>query len=105
MKNRRGAQVIVLHPGSRFFRIGKATDVTPVAVPCVVARKCKPPVPAVTRVEGIVRPRADADDPVCAPSFPYGLHLIHSDPFFSLRKNFLQSLHLSGIECDFTSFG
>ena len=69
MQNRRGAQVIVLHPGSRFFRLGKATDVTPVTVPCVVARKCRPPVPAVTRVEGIVRPRTDTDVPACTPSY------------------------------------
>jgi actin-related protein len=31
--------VIVIHPGSRFTRIGRACDVNPVTVPSVVARK------------------------------------------------------------------
>ncbi|KAJ7890459.1 hypothetical protein B0H14DRAFT_2336137 [Mycena olivaceomarginata] len=59
---RRGAQIIVIHPGSRFLRIGKASDVFPVAVPNVVARKINPPseAPAPTFVQGIYRPRGDA---------------------------------------------
>lgn len=58
-EQRRGAQVIVLHPGSRFLRIGKASDVSPVTIPSVVARKCKPPVPRSVQVERILRPRKD----------------------------------------------
>ncbi|KAF9461204.1 actin-related protein [Collybia nuda] len=54
---RRGAQVIVIHPGSRFLRIGKASDVNPLTVTNVIARKCKPPVPAAARVEGVSRPQ------------------------------------------------
>ncbi|KAJ7504317.1 hypothetical protein B0H11DRAFT_1981638 [Mycena galericulata] len=60
--SRRGSQIIVIHPGSRFLRIGKASDVFPVTVPNVVARKINPataaPPPAF--VEGIYRPRGDA---------------------------------------------
>ncbi|KAF5350283.1 hypothetical protein D9758_007801 [Tetrapyrgos nigripes] len=56
-EQRRGSQVVVIHPGSRFTRLGKASDVTPVSVPTVIARKTKPPVPAPTFVEGISRPR------------------------------------------------
>lgn len=59
MQNRRGAQVIVIHPGSRFLRIGKASDVNPLTVPNVIARRCKPPVPTPTRVEGVSRPRKE----------------------------------------------
>lgn len=51
--------MIVLHPGSRFLRIGKASDVSPVTIPSVVARKCKPPVPRSVQVERILRPRKD----------------------------------------------
>lgn len=38
---RRGSQIIVIHPGSRYIRIGKASDVNPVSVPSVVARRAK----------------------------------------------------------------
>jgi actin-related protein 8 len=51
--------VIVLHPGSRFLRIGKASDVSPITILNVVARKCKPPVPGSDQVERISRPRKD----------------------------------------------
>lgn len=57
MQSRRGSQVIVIHPGSRFLRIGKASDVNPFTVPNVIARRCKPPIPVPTRVEGISRPQ------------------------------------------------
>jgi actin-related protein 8 len=49
--------VIVLHPGSRFLRIGKASDVSPITVLNVVARKCNPPVPGSDQIERISRPR------------------------------------------------
>lgn len=59
---RRGSQIIVIHPGSRSLRIGKASDVFPVTVPNVVARKINPATaaPPATFVEGIYRPRGDA---------------------------------------------
>ncbi|KAJ4469585.1 hypothetical protein J3R30DRAFT_3713806 [Lentinula aciculospora] len=56
-ESRRGSQVLVFHLGSRFSRIGRAVDVTPVTVPTVVARRCKLPVVAPAFVEGIARPR------------------------------------------------
>ncbi|KAJ7623175.1 hypothetical protein FB45DRAFT_924792 [Roridomyces roridus] len=58
---RRGSQIIVIHPGSRNIRVGKASDVFPVTVPNVVARKMNPPsaAPVPTYVEGIYRPRDD----------------------------------------------
>ncbi|KAJ7813652.1 hypothetical protein B0H13DRAFT_2141812 [Mycena leptocephala] len=43
----RGSQIIVIHPGSRFLRIGKASDVFPIAVPTAFV------------VQGIYRPRGD----------------------------------------------
>ena len=58
--NRRGSQVIVIHPGSRFIRIGKASDVNPMSVPCVVARKHKTPFLAPERVSLVSRPRKEA---------------------------------------------
>ncbi|KAJ3721126.1 actin-related protein [Lentinula raphanica] len=53
---RRGSQVLVIHLGSRFSRIGRASDVTPVTVPTVVARRCKPPISPPAFIEGIARP-------------------------------------------------
>ncbi|KAF8966323.1 actin-related protein [Flammula alnicola] len=56
-RRRRGSQVIVIHPGSRYIRIGKASDVNPVSVPCVVARKPKTPFTVPKRVQLVSYPR------------------------------------------------
>lgn len=40
-KERRGSKVIVIHPGSQFVKIGRASDVTPLQVPHVIARRLK----------------------------------------------------------------
>ncbi|KIK95252.1 hypothetical protein PAXRUDRAFT_827189 [Paxillus rubicundulus Ve08.2h10] len=58
---RRGSQVVVIHPGSRYLRIGKASDVTPLSVPNVIARKHNSPVLEPTFVESIARPRKGLD--------------------------------------------
>ncbi|KAG7444906.1 actin-like ATPase domain-containing protein [Guyanagaster necrorhizus] len=55
-KDRRGTAVLVIHPGSRFLRVGRASDVTPVAVPNVIARKTTP-TPTPVFVKGISRPQ------------------------------------------------
>ncbi|KIL69325.1 hypothetical protein M378DRAFT_69891 [Amanita muscaria Koide BX008] len=56
-KGRRGSQVIVIHLGSRFLRVGKACDVNPVTIPSVVAWRCKGPVVSPVFVEGVSRPK------------------------------------------------
>ncbi|KAF8637628.1 hypothetical protein AX17_002697 [Amanita inopinata Kibby_2008] len=56
-KGRRGSQVIVIHLGSRFLRVGKASEVNPITVPCVVAWKCKGSVVSPAFVEGVSRPK------------------------------------------------
>lgn len=38
-----GSDVIIIHPGSRFLRIGRASDDGPRVVHHVIARKCKMP--------------------------------------------------------------
>ncbi|TFY69107.1 hypothetical protein EVJ58_g619 [Rhodofomes roseus] len=80
---RRGSKVIVIHPGSRFLRIGRACDVTPVAIPNVIARKYNP-VPEPRFVEGISRPRKS--NIRTAPAAPpagdeYAVALNSDDPF------------------------
>ncbi|KAL5512963.1 ARP8 [Sanghuangporus vaninii] len=45
-EGRRGSKVIVIHPGTRTLRIGRASDVAPVSVPHVIARRVHTP-PAV----------------------------------------------------------
>ncbi|EJD07297.1 actin-like ATPase domain-containing protein [Fomitiporia mediterranea MF3/22] len=42
-EGRRGSKIIVIHPGSRWLRIGRAADVVPVAVPHVIARRVRNP--------------------------------------------------------------
>ncbi|KAG9046453.1 actin-like protein arp8 [Tulasnella sp. UAMH 9824] len=57
----RGSDIIVIHPGSRWIRVGRATDAFPVSVPHVLARKVtsnhKPP-PQLIRV---LKTNADED--------------------------------------------
>ncbi|KAF8587912.1 actin-like ATPase domain-containing protein [Ramaria rubella] len=45
LEGRRGSNVVVIHPGTRFLRIGRASDVFPITVPHVIARKSNVPVP------------------------------------------------------------
>ncbi|KAH9926941.1 actin-like ATPase domain-containing protein [Fomitopsis serialis] len=81
---RRGSKVIVVHPGSRVLRIGRASDVTPVSIPNVIARKHNHPVPRPRYVEGISRPRNDnkREKPVASPNGDeYAVHLDSDDPF------------------------
>lgn len=93
---RRGSHVIVIHPGSRFLRIGRASDVTPASIPNVIARKHKPPAPVPTYVEGISRPRkgqapqlsvsanADGDE--------YAVDITSDDPFDTKMGSIIVSL-------------
>ncbi|KAL7280699.1 hypothetical protein ACG7TL_005639 [Trametes sanguinea] len=84
-ETRRGSKVVVIHPGSRFLRIGRASDVTPLTIPNVIARKHTSPVPAPVYVEGISRPREDrkrSTPSVTAPSADeYAINLTSDDPF------------------------
>ncbi len=52
---RRGSQVLIIHPGSRYLRVGRASDVTPAAVLNVLARKTQTP-PKPVYIENISRP-------------------------------------------------
>lgn len=61
MSRRRGSQVIVIHPGSRYLRIGRASDVNPVTVPCVVARRAKGPFTVPERVRLVSYPRTQEE--------------------------------------------
>ncbi|KAI0923712.1 hypothetical protein AcV5_009185 [Taiwanofungus camphoratus] len=84
-EGRRGSKVLVIHPGSRFLRIGRASDVNPVSVPNVIARKHKPPVPAPSYIEGISRPLKDASHLQTTASTQnvdeYAVPLASDDPF------------------------
>ncbi|TFY71544.1 hypothetical protein EVG20_g1464 [Dentipellis fragilis] len=84
-EGRRGSQVIVIHPGSRYLRIGRASDMTPVTIPNVVARKTKPPVPESVFVEGISRPLRGRSKPATpatpAPADEYAVVTASDDPF------------------------
>ncbi len=56
MQGRRGSHVIVIHLGSRYLRVGRASDVTPQTVPNVIARKTTN-APEPTFFKGISRPQ------------------------------------------------
>lgn len=59
---RRGSQVIVIHPGSRYIRLGRASEVNPIQVPCVVARKWKLPIQKEGRVNLVSRPKKKGEE-------------------------------------------
>ncbi|KAI0640783.1 actin-like ATPase domain-containing protein [Trametes meyenii] len=84
-ETRRGAKVIVIHPGSRFLRIGRASDVTPLTIPTVVARKQTPPLPTPAYVEGISRPKEGRRRATPSTSTPsgdeYAVTMASDDPF------------------------
>lgn len=52
----RGSKVIVIHPGSTNLRIGRASDVAPISIPSVVARKDTMTQSPPTRRRSIMRP-------------------------------------------------
>ncbi|QRW03261.1 actin [Ceratobasidium sp. AG-Ba] len=59
-----GAKTIVIHPGSRWLKIGKASDVFPVSIPNVIARKQRThPVPRPIFHSGIIKPRDESEKP------------------------------------------
>ena len=61
MKDKRGRNTIVIHPGSRWLRIGRASDILPVSVPNVIARRKENPRPPVP-FYGIRRPKPARPD-------------------------------------------
>ncbi|OBZ74041.1 putative actin-related protein 8 [Grifola frondosa] len=84
-ETRRGSRVLVIHPGSRFLRVGRACDVNPISVPNVIARKHKRPVPVPTYIEGISRPREDRSrmhpSPPVQNGDEYAVTFTSDDPF------------------------
>lgn len=47
-----GKKVIVIHPGSRFLRIGRASDAYPIITPHCIARRIRVPPPLLTITNG-----------------------------------------------------
>ncbi|KAF9006074.1 actin-related protein [Cyathus striatus] len=83
-EQRRGSNVIIIHPGSRYTRIGRASDVTPTSVPSVVARKSRAQVSSTPRVEAILRPRKGSEPETASEppsSDEYGVTVMSNDPF------------------------
>ncbi|KAI1796772.1 actin-like ATPase domain-containing protein [Ganoderma leucocontextum] len=82
---RRGAKVIVIHLGSRFLRIGRASDVTPLTIPNVIARKQTSALPPQNYVEGISRPREERKRSTPSTTAPtgdeYAVAIASEDPF------------------------
>ncbi|KAJ7574463.1 hypothetical protein C8J56DRAFT_979709 [Mycena floridula] len=96
-QSRRGSQVLVIHPGSRFLRVGRASEVNPVTVPNVLARKTTFPVPPLSFVEGISRPRkgrqmaarqSDDESPVTPSDDPFEEKLSHISNSLRARMRF-----------------
>ncbi|KAK4335812.1 Actin-like protein ARP8 [Rhodotorula toruloides] len=61
------SRTLVIHPGSRWLRIGRANDLTPVAIPNVIARKSSRVIPTPADVKGKGRAvEADGAGPAAA---------------------------------------
>ncbi|KAL5633045.1 hypothetical protein ACGC1H_003515 [Rhizoctonia solani] len=59
-----GSKTLVIHPGSRWLKIGLATDVFPVQVPNVIARRCRTgTVPPGVFHHGVVQPASERNSP------------------------------------------
>jgi actin-related protein 8 len=54
--------VIVIHPGSRFLRVGRATESTPLTVSNVIARKHNTPQPPATFTSRLHRSSPDKEN-------------------------------------------
>ncbi|VDB94262.1 unnamed protein product [Peniophora sp. CBMAI 1063] len=61
-EGRKGSKVIVIDPGSRNLRIGRASDINPVSVSNCIARRTVPPVPPPQYHETLKRPGASSTD-------------------------------------------
>ena len=74
----------MIHPGSRLLKIGRASDVTPVMVPNVIARKQKVPPSKPFFIEGISRALKDRErghvSTVVQPGDEYSVSLASDDP-------------------------
>lgn len=60
-EEKRGRNTVVIHPGSRWLRIGRASDILPISVPNVMARRKKNPDPP-KPIYGIRRPKPARQD-------------------------------------------
>ncbi|KAG9103247.1 actin-like protein arp8 [Ceratobasidium sp. 370] len=59
-----GAKTVVIHPGSRWLKIGMASDVFPVSIPNVIARKQRiQPVPPPVFYNAIIKPASETEKP------------------------------------------
>ncbi|KAH8093819.1 actin-like ATPase domain-containing protein [Cristinia sonorae] len=84
-EGRRGSKILVIHPGSRWLRIGRASDVNPVSIPSVIARKQSTTPAKPQYVENISRPQKDRvrGQPCTIPQAgdEYAVALASDDPF------------------------
>ncbi|KAG8691727.1 actin-like protein arp8 [Ceratobasidium sp. 423] len=59
-----GSKTLVIHPGSRWLKIGMATDVFPVQVPNVIARRCRTgTAPKAVFHNGVIQPASERNGP------------------------------------------
>lgn len=62
-----GSKTLVIHPGSRWLKIGMASDVFPVSVPNVIARKRRAgPVPEAVFHNGVISPASERNSSTTA---------------------------------------
>jgi actin-related protein len=101
-QGRRGSHVVVIHFGSRYLRVGRASDVTPVTVPNVIARKTiNAPTP--TFIKRISRPRkgrARALPPLPTSNDEYAVVRGSDDPVRSRSVFVLAYPHRAEAEAD-----
>ncbi|BGP49325.1 Actin-like protein arp8 [Rhodotorula kratochvilovae] len=62
------SRTLVIHPGSRWLRVGLASSLAPVAVPNVIARKMRGAVPGLSNVKGKARADEGVPPPPAAPA-------------------------------------
>ncbi|KZS90775.1 actin-like ATPase domain-containing protein [Sistotremastrum niveocremeum HHB9708] len=78
IEGKRGSNVIVIHPGSRYLRMGRASDIFPITVSHVIARKINgvvnppPPIQRISRPTPSKKDGTD-EDPIDDDDYPISL--------------------------------
>ncbi|KAG8741308.1 actin-like protein arp8 [Ceratobasidium sp. 414] len=90
-----GAKTVVIHPGSRWLKIGMASDVFPVSIPNVIARKQRiQPAPKPVFYNAIIKPEsgkpsehetADAEEPFAERTASIRSSLLARMKFYKLQ--------------------
>ncbi|CAE7217046.1 unnamed protein product [Rhizoctonia solani] len=103
-----GAKTLIIHPGTRWLKIGMATDAFPVQVPNVIARRCRAgTVPPPVFHHGVIQPASERNSPAdsaCEKGKGREMSADSEDPFTertaSIRSSLLARMNFYKLDMD-----